>query len=88
MPSTGSTTARGYGAGHQKRRAAALAALVPGTPCSRCGGPMYRDQALHLDHTDDRSGYRGLSHARCNTSAGGKKSGRRKRRAKRFVGRW
>jgi hypothetical protein len=24
---------------------------------------------LHLDHTDDRRGYLGLSHAACNTSA-------------------
>jgi hypothetical protein len=29
-------------------------------------------QQWHLDHNDDRTGYRGPAHARCNTSAGGK----------------
>jgi hypothetical protein len=29
-------------------------------------------QPWHLDHNDDRTGYRGPAHERCNTSAGGK----------------
>jgi hypothetical protein len=33
---------------------------------------MYRTQQLDLDHDDDRQGYRGLAHARCNRQAGGK----------------
>jgi hypothetical protein len=27
---------------------------------------MYPDQVLHLDHTDDGTGWLGLSHGRCN----------------------
>jgi hypothetical protein len=66
----GATTATGYGAAHQRARKAALAALRDGDPCSRCGGPLYRGQKLHLDHDDiDRSQYRGLAHAYCNVAA-------------------
>ena len=75
------TTARGYGYGHQKARAAALGALIDGAPCGRCGGPMWRAQARHLDldHTEDRAGYRGLAHRKCNRSAGQAKAMRLKR---------
>nr|PZN17672.1 MAG: hypothetical protein DIU80_24105 [Chloroflexota bacterium] len=87
MPTPGSTTARGYGYQHQRARVRALAALVPGTPCPRCGQPMYRDQPLDLDHTDDRTGYRGLAHRSCNRRAGALKSNRRRPRRV-FVSRW
>lgn len=33
-------------------------------------------QEWHLDHNDDRTGYRGPAHALCNTSAGGRASHR------------
>ena len=76
----GSTAARGYGPAHQARRKRLLAAWKPGQPCARCGQPMlYRwlikpdgsqVTALHLDHDDQRTGYRGLSHARCNLQDG------------------
>ena len=61
----GSTAARGYGGAHQRKRAAELPAAY-GKPCSRCGQEMAKGQVLHLDHTADRSGYRGFSHKRCN----------------------
>ena len=73
---TGNTTARGYGAVHQRARKAALRAMRDGDPCARCGGPMFKSQALHLDHTDDRTGYNGLVHARCNRLAAARKGGR------------
>lgn len=89
MPAPGNTTARGYGADHQRRRRAALAALVPGTPCGRCGQPMHPGQHLDLDHTDDRDGYRGLAHSRCNRSAGGKKGSAGRRRTTTYTSpRW
>lgn len=66
------TTQRGYDWRHRRARALALDHLVDGQPCARCGQPMYRAEAAHLDldHTDDRSTYRGLAHRSCNRRAG------------------
>lgn len=66
----GNTAERGYGTQHQAARRAAAALHTPSDPCSRCGqplGPMSRH--LHYDHTDDRTGYLGFSHAACNQLA-------------------
>lgn len=60
-----------YGRAHTAARQHWAMNHHPAHPCSRCGkplGPMGPD--LHLDHTDDRSGYRGFAHARCNVEAG------------------
>ena len=70
-----STTARGYGAKHQKLRAKLLPTAWY-TPCVRCGQPMLPGQKLHLDHNDTRTGYLGFSHAWCNKRAGAKKGNR------------
>ena len=48
------------------------------TPCHHCGGLMIPGQALDLDHTDDRRGYRGMAHAACNRSAGATLGNRRR----------
>jgi hypothetical protein len=72
------TAARGYGAEHVKLRAKLLPHAY-GKPCFRCGRPMLPGQALHLDHTDDRSGYGGFSHAACNRRAGARKGQRLQR---------
>lgn len=66
------TTQRGYGWQHQQARAKAITRMYDGQPCTRCGQPMYRDEArlLDLDHTDDRTTYRGLAHRSCNRRAG------------------
>ena len=59
---------------HARVRRAALAALVPGEPCPRCGGGMYLTQALDLDHLVPRmeggQGPRALAHASCNRRHG------------------
>jgi hypothetical protein len=70
------TTQRGYGWTHQRARLQAIRGMVDGQACTRCGLPMWRAEAhtLHLDHTDDRGGYRGLAHPTCNTRAGQAKS--------------
>jgi hypothetical protein len=74
----GTTTARGYGYGHQRLRAALLPQAY-GTPCPHhgvdplCPGLMLPGQDLDLDHTDDRTSYRGMAHASCNRRAGGRK---------------
>lgn len=65
-----STTARGYGSDHQRRRKEMLSRFSPGDPCVRCGWPIADPTRAHLDHTDDRTGYLGLAHARCNLAAG------------------
>lgn len=70
-----STTARGYGSEHQKLRAKLLPSAY-GQPCTRCGLPMLKGQALHLDHTDTRNGYLGFAHASCNRKAGARKGAR------------
>lgn len=65
------TAARGYDHEHQKRRRALLAQLVDGTPCRRCGLPMFRWQKLDLGHPLNAPASTGsradaLEHARCN----------------------
>lgn len=71
-----STTQRGYGAAHRRKRAELLPSAY-GQPCSRCGQLMREGQALHLDHADhDRSVYLGFSHASCNVKAGARKGAR------------
>lgn len=71
----GTTTQRGLGAVHQKDKKRLLAELRDGSPCWRCGQPMFRWQKLDRDHLIDRSvgGANGpavLAHASCNRSAG------------------
>jgi hypothetical protein len=68
-------TTDGLGGEHAAERRRQLAALRPGQPCPRCGGPMYPGQALDLDHMVPRSlggdlGPVALSHARCNRAHG------------------
>lgn len=82
MPSAGGTTDRGYGSAHRKLRQRHLAELKrnPGQPCPRCGQPMFPDQDLDLDHTDDRAGYQGLAHLPCNRAAGARTANRNRAR--------
>lgn len=71
------TDTRGYGAEHRKARAAALAELeqMGVGVCCIGGEPIYpwMGPRLHLDHTPDRSTYRGLACARHNRSDGAKR---------------
>lgn len=66
-----------YGGDHEAIRRANLP-YAYGTPCGRCGRPMLPGQPLDLDHNDDRTGYRGFAHARCNRSAGGRLGAQRR----------
>lgn len=66
----GGTTARGYGQQHQVARKRALADFTPGvTVCARGGEVMWANDLPELDHTDDRTGYLGLSCRRHNRGA-------------------
>ena len=83
---TKTTTQRGYGTDHMKARERAIAKHQAGDPCSRCGGAMPADpKLLHFDHTDDRTGYKGLAHAACNLAAGARKGNAARRSRARGV---
>ena len=64
------------GATHKRRRRIVAAEIRNGAmpPCARCGLPIGPADTWHLDHADDRSGYLGPAHARCNLEAAGAKS--------------
>jgi hypothetical protein len=69
----GTRQARGYDANHDSERAKWARIIdAGGWPCGRCDGRVQPGDDWHLDHTDDRNGYIGPSHARCNLSAAGK----------------
>jgi hypothetical protein len=77
QPHTRTTTQRGFGTAHQRRRAE-LAKLVDTgrVRCGRCGELIRRGQRWHLDHQDRADAHqRGLyraspaSHAHCNLRA-------------------
>ena len=70
----GPARAQGYGWPHQQERARWQALLDRGEPidCARCGRPIGPGQGWALDHTDDRAGYLGPSHTRCNNSTAGR----------------
>ena len=82
----GTTAQRGYGNDHVKLRKQLLAAWKPGDPCARCGQPIWQLQAydargrlisaIHLGHTDDRTGYTGLEHSTCNEADGARRRNR------------
>lgn len=74
----GSRQQRGYDANHDRLRAQWAPAVEAGDiDCARCHLPIVPGTPWHLDHRDDRAGYLGPSHLRCNTSAGGRASHRR-----------
>ncbi|MFI0897076.1 endonuclease domain-containing protein [Streptomyces sp. NPDC020983] len=75
-----STSDRGYGADHQALRKATIGEAY-GQPCHHCGHPMLEGQALDLDHTADRAGYRGFAHASCNRRDGARRGNARRRRS-------
>jgi hypothetical protein len=64
--------AKRYPPAHKKLRAQLLAQWQDGDPCARCDGPMRHGEPVDLDHTDDGTGYLGLSHASCNRSQTGR----------------
>lgn len=63
MKRKASTTARGYGAEHQRQRRMIAPLVAAGlATCARCGERILPGQHWDLDHTDDRTGYLGPSH--------------------------
>lgn len=68
----GTTTQRGYGAPHRRERERWRPVVEAGdATCCRCHKRIPPDAAWHLDHDDnDRTRYRGVACATCNTRAG------------------
>jgi hypothetical protein len=65
---------RGYGHGHQAARARLEPFVLSGrVRCARCREPIIPGEVWHLGHTEDRRGYTGPEHERCNLHAGGVK---------------
>ena len=78
----GTTTQRGYDWAHQQERRRLEPAVATGTvrcarhPLGQCLMPsplILPGQPWHLGHTDDRSGWTGPEHARCNLADGGRR---------------
>lgn len=63
-----STSARGYGARHQRVRRQVFAPIVAagGAVCARCGEKIEPGESWDLGHSDDRSRYTGPEHPGCN----------------------
>ena len=77
MPVNASTDARGYGWQHQRLRAQWRPVVEEGgVGCARCGQLIVPGSPWHLGHTEDRTGYVGPEHQRCNTQAGGRRGNR------------
>lgn len=75
----GTTTQRGYGSKHQKKRAELIQAMTPGQRCPLCTRPMLSGMDLDLHHSipqatrepGQRQGRPGdqLAHTACNLAA-------------------
>ena len=71
------TAARGYNAAHKAVREAMKRTVDTGQAvCSICAGSIDPREPWDADHTDDRTGYRGPAHMRCNRRAGAVKGNR------------
>ena len=72
----GSRHERGYGTRHVRTRERYARKLQQGETifCARCKKRIMSYDRWHLDHSDDRMSYLGISHASCNTRAGGRKA--------------
>lgn len=69
----GTRQQRGYDADHLALRARLAPLVATGTVrCWRCQELVTPTDTWDLGHTDDRTAYAGVEHARCNRSAGGK----------------
>jgi hypothetical protein len=86
----GSTTARGYGAAHQRKRRVWARRIASGEQvnCARCGWPIMAGMLWDLGHVDGsgKTLYAGAEHRRCNraTETHRVKGPRRKKRVYTF----
>ena len=79
-----SASARGYGAAHAKERRRWKPIVERGeATCCICGYAIDPGTSWHLDHTEDRTGYRGVAHAECNIRDGARRGARVSNRTRR-----
>lgn len=70
------TSERGYGAAHKREREKWRAIVDAGRAhCCLCGKHIAPGSEFDLDHTPDRTGYRGAACPRCNRADGARRSG-------------
>lgn len=82
-----SSMSRGYGTAHQQERRKWKPIVEAGeATCCLCHYPIDPGTPWHLDHTPDRSAYRGVAHAACNVRDGAKRANWRSRQ--RGAGSW
>lgn len=75
---TASAEERGYGKAHREERARWKPIVEGGQAnCCICGYWIEPGTKWHLDHTEDRTGYRGAAHAQCNLRDGASRGARR-----------
>ena len=81
MSDGGSTTARGYGWTHQQVRAKWVRIVAAGQAfCAHCGGWIAPGSPWDMGHREDRSGWTGPEHQRCNRAKGARKANRLRQR--------
>lgn len=67
VPDKPSSYARGYGPEHQRMRIQWKTKVdAGGVLCCLCSTEIQPDEPWHLDHTEDRTSYRGVAHRLCN----------------------
>lgn len=76
----------GYGSAHRRERAKWKRIVDAGLAyCCLCGKPIPPGAPFHLDHTPDRTGYRGAACPYCNTADGGRRRHQKSRPPNRWV---
>jgi hypothetical protein len=87
----GATSASGWGTRHQQRRKQLEPLVNSGqADCVRCGNKIEPGTPWALDHRDDRQGYLGPAHRRCNSIAGAEKANanRGRQRERPYITSW
>lgn len=86
-PHVATSTERGYGKEHREERERWKPIVESGqVNCCLCGYWIEPGSKWHLDHTPDRTAYRGVAHFGCNTKDGASRGARRANAARPVLG--
>jgi hypothetical protein len=79
------TTQKGYGTAHQRRRRQWATVVARGEAvCVRCCRAIFPFQPWDLDHSDDRTETRGPAHRKCNRAAGARRGNKKRARVRKI----